>query len=293
MIKMSPPEGALSDFRMMKHWMEERTKIQSGFQFDRQTILWNHGTSGNTIMLLFRLTPNAVMITSKEDNICHAMPLGKIQPSQIIDMVCENGIVRVNETNDKEVLITAFSQTAVGDMQHIIPEFRCKGGMLYGSQASVLAQLELATECIKALAGCEQKVTVAIVNETVIGEAGVLGMITKSKPDSLLVIAAILAEKEFVSGQGPGVAVKDGNWLAERTLWESISQLVPKTQLYLGNNGTLLERCYLSLKSKKLAAIYLPVVKMGSRVEEVKQTDIEKTQNLLLKCVETFGIIGE
>ena len=282
------PEGTLSDFRKMKGWLEEKTKLESGLCFERQSVVWEHGESGAHTLLLFRLNPVAVIVKSLGDERCHMIPLGKTEPKKIIDTVCENGLIRENEDNNKELLLDAFEKPTVGDVYHLSPDFGCKGEKLYGCQAGVLAQIQLAAACIKALAESQQRVTVAIVNETVAGVEGVLGILDRVRPDTLVVSSSAATGKELLLGKGPAIGIKDGNWLADRTLWGAMMDLVTDTQTYIGNTGNTLERCYLAAKTKQVAAIYLPVVGMGTRVDEINKNDLEKTQNLVLKCVESF-----
>ncbi len=291
MIEQKLPEGIFSDFTKIKQWLEEETKLESGFSADRNTVIWKHGEHGANTLLLFRLNPAAVIVKSVEDNLCHAVPLGKIEPKKLIDTVCEKGIIREDKSNDKELIIDSFEQTMIGDIYHLIPDCKNRGGRYYGCQAGVLAQIKLAAACISALAESEHKVTIVLINETVVGAEGILGMLARIQPDSLIVSSSALSEKDFSSGKGPAVGIKDGNWVSEQTVWKPIQQHVSGTQTYIGSTGNILEKCYLTIKSKKIASIYLPIVGMGTRMDEIKKEDVEKTRKLLLKCIEFFGIM--
>ena len=63
-----------------------------------------------------------------------------------------------------------------------------------------------------------------------------------------------------------------------------------QSQPFIGSTGTTLTRCYLTVKTKQMIGIYLPVAMMGSYVEEICKNDMTMTQNILLKCIETFDI---
>lgn len=292
MVKKKLPEGIFSDFKILKQWLEEETKLQSGFYADRNTVVWEHGKHGSNTLLLFRLNPAAVIVKSVDDHLCRALPLGKIESKKLIDTVCENGIIREDKSNEKELIIDSFEQTMIGDIYHLIPDCKGERDRYYGCQAGVLAQIKLAAACISALAESEHRVTIVLVNETVVGVEGVLGILARTQPDSLIVSSSALSEMDFSSGKGPGVGVKDGNLIFDPTVWKPIQQLVPGTQTYIGSTGNILEKCYLTIKSKKIASIYLPIVGMGTRMDEIKTEDVEKTRKLLLKCIDFFGIMN-
>lgn len=219
------------------------------------------------------------------------LPLGSTKTDAIGDMVCDNGVLRIE--NENEVTMKPFSKATVGDVYHIQPKAFCKGEMLYGSQLGTLVSLELMAFCIEKSAQTKASVAVAAVNETVFGAESVCKVIMQQKPDSVIVCSMAEAEKSFVSGNGPGVGIKDGHWAAERNIWGQLLDFGLETQSYVGNTGDTLAQCYLALKNKHLAGIYLPVVKQGSRVEEIHGADIEKTKNLLLKSIDSFDIMDE
>ncbi len=282
------PEETWLTSEGMKQWLIKQSGIDSDYQTDNVSLVWNNDNHNCKTLLLFRLLPTAAMITKVEKDGCKANFLSDKNPENIKDAICNHGILRVQK---EEITFTPFGTLSVGDVCHVMPNLICKDNALYGAQISVLAQLELAANCLKKIKESSTTVSVAIVDETVGGVESVLRLIETQKPESLIICTPAKAEKEFSIGQGVGVGIKDGNWVAQRELRERMMNTENQSQPFIGSTGTTLARCYIAVKSKQMMGFYLPVGMMGMNVEEICKNDMTMTQNLLLKCVETFDII--
>lgn len=285
-MKREIPNELLSDSEVMKQWLIQKSEVSTGFSLISSMIVRKAENTASNAMLLFRLLPTAVMITQKNEKTVDVDAVGRTNLDKLSDAVCNLGILRVRKEEKTKAELTPFSDIAVGVVVYPSPTASRKGDMLYGQQLSSLAQLELAAETIRRIQANNLPVTVVVLNETLCGIEPALAMIEEYRPTALTVCTPADCQKNFQSGSGGGIGIKDGNWVADRAVSESISSANTESQPFVGNTGDVLARCYLALKSKALCSIYLPVTMLGTCMEEVRQTDFTATQGLLMKSIE-------
>lgn len=285
-MKREIPNELLSDSEVMKQWLIQKSEVSIGFSVISSMIVRKAENMEPNAMLLFRLLPTAVMTTQKNEKTAEAEAVGGTNIDKLSDTVCNLGILRIRKEEKPQAELTPFSDIAVGAVAYPSPTMNRKGDVLYGQQLSSLAQLELAAETIRRIQANNLPVTVVVLNETLCGIEPALALMETYSPTALTVCTPADCQKNFQSGNGGGIGIKDGNWVADRAVSESISSADTESQPFVGNTGDVLARCYLALGSKELRSLYLPVTMLGNCLEEVKQTDFTATQGLLIKSIE-------
>lgn len=288
-MKQEIPNELLSDSEVMKQWLIQKSEVSTGFSVISSVIVRKAENTASNAMLMFRLLPTAVMTTQKNEKTIVVDAVGKTNLDKLSDTVCNLGILRVRKEEKSKAELTPFSDIAVGAVAYPSPTVNRKGDILYGQQLSSLAQLEFAAETIRRIQANNLPVTVVVLNETFCGIEPALAMIEEYRPTALTVCTPADCQKNFQSGKGGGIGVKDGNWVADRAISEPISSADTESQPFVGNTGDVLARCYLALGSKELRSLYLPVTMLGTCLEEVKQTDFTRTRKLLLQSIEILS----
>ncbi|MBQ2615092.1 MAG: hypothetical protein IJB80_07210 [Clostridia bacterium] len=245
-------------------------------------------------MLLFVATPAGIRIKQENGDV---LLLGDAKGEKLLDSVCvsQKGAIGILRMEAEKLHLEPFETIEPGVDCYLQPETNWKGDKLYGAQTATGVLLSYAVNAIRYLTQTEYRVKVAFVNETACGTEKSLEQIYRHEPKQLLVCAAASVDGNFAAGKGAGVLKKDGGCVIAQSVMEQISALAEEegisVQPFLGSTGQTLSKLYPALKSNKFAGIYLPVKEKGSRCELMDAKDVEKTQKLLLKCLQSFDII--
>lgn len=287
---------------------EFRNRILDTTKADPETLVtdkdgsffWSGGKGEKPTMLLFLAQPNGVMIKEKQNQDYLTIPLGKTKTEDLLDSICVSqnktgGVLRESGKEKGRLLLKTGDTFSVGDPLYAKSDLSCKGDLLCNWQAGYLATLKLAVSAIKASGRVAKPISVAFVNESVSGQEKAIRLISQTMPDELLVCGAAKAEEGFSTGSGPALVIKDGNYVMDSQVRQKMERLFQESRVeipyYIGDSKLKPVNLYLTAKTRAVCGLYLPVRAMGSRLEEISEKDVEKTQTLLLKYIENFVII--
>ncbi len=281
-----------------KHWLSQQTGIAEKFFClgDNGTILWEKGTSGG-LFVLFRLQPAGGMLTNPKEDRYDVLPFEGCKVKDLADVFCtddeaEIGILR--EIDDK-LSFCAFEKKEPGTIVYPKTTLLHEKDMMYGTNISSLLLFSLAAACIAKANAASDPVAVALVNESANGVEDSLGLIAKRKPERLLVCSVCCSNDTIAVGKGVGIGIKDGDCFLDKNEYEKVFSLGTEnnilTQPFVNHEKSSLVRLFLTAKIRSMASIYLPVTGLHGKIEEISALDVEKTQNLVLKYIETFAII--
>ncbi len=272
-------------------------QVAEPMQMDESgNLFWEKDGTIDMGMLLFLATPTGVRIKQENGDV---ILLGDTKGERIADSVCvsQNGEIGILRMEAEKLRLEPFETAEIGADCYLQPETNWKADKLYGTQVTTGVLLSYAVNAIRFLAQTEYRVKVAFVNETACGTEKSLEQIYRNEPKQLMVCTTAAADENFEIGKGAGILKKDGGCVIAQPVMEQICALAEEetisVQPFLGSTGQTLSKLYPALKSKKLAGIYLPVKEKGSRCALMDAKDVEKTQKLLLKCLQSFGIIFE
>ena len=286
----------------LRSWLLKTTGVEEdSLVLDCQgNLRWTKNGQGKHLLFLFCIQPIGGIVKTVQSECCEVIAFTDAEPKKIADTACMSpsgitGILRENGEKTGSLRLKSFEEVFVGDCFYPLLNCECKDELLYGCQTGSIAIFALAIACMKAYKDSEYALSVAVVNTSASGTTKAVQIIDQIHPDRVLVCTTTDVDKGIDLDKGPGLVIKDGGFVAAQPILKKIKRTAADVgvdlQEFVGNTGNSLAQIYLASKTKELTALYLPVEESGSRVEEMRVQDVEKTQKLLLKCVASFGII--
>ncbi len=243
--------------------------------------------NGEKIQIIFRITPNGVLVgKEEEDEKCTATILGNEKKAKESILYLQNeamGILRhekeswfVEKLNkDEDIYMSVLTAKHEGS---------CKGDVLSTSNLSGITPLILADFIINKNNSFDKVIDFTVWNESLTGRNGLFSAISAANADKVLFLS-LANEKDFSKDSGPAFVLKDGNYVLPQAERESMKTLLFQENFYVGKMDCIMEQLVIRFIGKKILGIYLPVAHYDGIVEEISLLNLEKTQDLLLKCI--------
>ncbi len=273
-------------------------KEMDGLYFDdisidaRENIHFLKNGSGETIQIIFHITPPGVMIGEKRDESLAITMLGEEKPETLKDLLLYHsgepvGFLRQEE--NAPVFLEAFPEISLES--GVVGEFKndvyCEGDLLYGMDLSSVILPYISCFLLKNECLGDKRICFTIWNSSVSGECGAIEAMKTVCPDVAVLVSCVPMQDGCAFGEGPALVLKDGTFVLSAEMRKVAKEIEAeiKLQSFLGKTNKVIEKLNIANGGRKFLGIYLPVKHKKTRIEEMHWEDVEKTRNFLLKFV--------
>ncbi len=245
------------------------------------------------IQIIFQTSPIGILSGNNTEDECSVTILGNEKTNYLADsLVYRNetpiGVLRSSKDD--------FALTKLGDICASFDEIYTlkkniirKDDSLYGNEISSILSLYFADFITKHELLVDKCIDFTIWNLSLNGENGLVSSLRYSNADKIIFVSLISDDKNCVWGEGPALVLKDGNYILSQNLKSHFSDIISReniaVQSYVGKSHAAMEQLDIHADGKPLLGIYLPIKHQNTKTEEINWEDVEKTRDVLLKCI--------
>lgn len=243
--------------------------------------------SGEKIQIVFRINPTGVLVKDEiegkytisilgnEKNLTETILYKQKEPKGILQKYNEQWFVKkIGDSDDM------FMETLTARQEDI-----CKGDKLYSNHLCEIISLISANFVVNSDSNSDKCIDFTVWNSSFSGENGLFHSLNTTNADKVLFVSFANAD-DFSMKSDPAIVLKDGNYVLSQEERQDLCSFCEHRNFYVGKTDNIMEKLDLYLYDKKLLGLYIPISDLGRCIEEISYSNLEKTLDLLLKCIE-------
>ncbi len=248
--------------------------------------------NGEKIQIIFKISPVAVMIGKEVDGKYIPSIFGneeKVKEAFLNKDGKTVGILRKDKDSwyvDK----LNTNENLCGEILTFDAYCNCDDEKIYASDLDEITALTLARFVLGHTQCADKTIDFTVWNSSLSGKSGLISALNRSNADHILYISHA-KDDDFSKESGAAFVAKDGNYVMGVESRTSLLEVMDEDclcNLFVGKVDDSLEQLELHAVNKNVFGIYIPVSHYGKCIEEIRRSDMKKTQDLLLKYIATL-----